>query len=87
LANSRRDQKHLGIDSNVLVAYLVPEHPEHGVVKWLANKVHAVNETLPMSQSWIPRAKGMYTVEVFLWDTIENSVPLADVMKAEIVVS
>jgi len=46
LANSRRDQKHLGIDSNVLVAYLVPEHPEHGMVKWLANKDHAVNPTV-----------------------------------------
>ena len=55
-------------------------------LSWKEGKI-AINETLPMSQSWIPRAKGMYTVEVFLWDTIENSVPLADVMKAEIVVS
>lgn len=46
MANPRRDQKHLGIDSSVLVAYLVPEHPEHDVTKSLANKNHAVNPTV-----------------------------------------
>jgi predicted nucleic acid-binding protein len=46
LAKSRRDQKYLGIDSNVLVAYLVPEHPEHGIVKSLSNKNHAINPTV-----------------------------------------
>ena len=46
MANSRRDQKYLGIDSNVLVAYLVPEHPEHQTVKSLVNKNHAVNPTV-----------------------------------------
>ena len=46
-----------------------------------------VGETFPMSQSWIPESRGKYTVEVFLWDTIENSVPLSEVMKASIIVS
>ena len=55
-------------------------------LSWKEDKI-SIGETLPMSQSWIPEAKGKYTVEVFLWDTIENSVPLTDVMKANIVVS
>ena len=46
MANSRRDQKHLGIDSNVLVAYLVQEHPDHSRVRSLADKTHAVNPTI-----------------------------------------
>ena len=54
-------------------------------LSWKEDKI-SVNETLPMSQSWTPEARGKYTVEAFLWDTIENSVPLADVMKANIIV-
>ena len=46
MANSRRDQKHLGIDSSVLVAYLVQEHPDHSTVRSLANKTHAINPTV-----------------------------------------
>ncbi len=46
MANSRRDQKYLGIDSNVLVAYLVPDHPEHQTIKSLTYKNHAVNPTV-----------------------------------------
>ena len=30
----------------MLVAYLVPEHPEHGALKSLANKNHAINPTV-----------------------------------------
>ncbi len=43
MANTRRDQEYLGIDSNVLVAYLVPDHPDHELTKPLAGKRHAVN--------------------------------------------
>ncbi|MEM2760423.1 MAG: Ig-like domain-containing protein [Nitrososphaerales archaeon] len=50
-------------------------------ITWKEDKI-AANETLPMSQSWVPREKGRYTVNVFLWDTLENAVPLSDVMKA-----
>jgi len=46
LANTRRNQAHLGIDSNVLVAYLVPDHPDHELTKYLAGKRHAVNPTV-----------------------------------------
>jgi predicted nucleic acid-binding protein len=46
MARSRRDKEHLGIDSNVLVAYIVSTHPEHDKVSSIRNKGHAVNPTV-----------------------------------------
>jgi len=46
LAKSGRNQEYLGIDSNVLVAYLVPEHPDHELTAGLAEERHAVNPTV-----------------------------------------
>ncbi|MGH9921413.1 MAG: Ig-like domain-containing protein, partial [Nitrososphaerales archaeon] len=55
-------------------------------LSWREERISS-NETFPMSKSWIPETAGGYTVQVFLWDTIESAVPLTDVMKANIVVS
>ncbi len=52
-------------------------------ISWAEERI-PVNGTLAMSQSWIPDRDGTYGVEVFLWDTIENPVPLSDVMKANV---
>jgi predicted nucleic acid-binding protein len=46
MAYNRRDQKHLAIDSNVLVAYLDRDHPQHQKVKSLASKRVALNPTV-----------------------------------------
>ena len=46
MANSRRNQGYLGIDSNVLIAYLVPEHPDHEATQALVKRNHAVNPTV-----------------------------------------
>lgn len=46
MADSRRDQEYLGIDSNVLVAYLVADHPAHRRAASLRKKRHAVNPTV-----------------------------------------
>lgn len=46
MADARRNQEYLGIDSNVLVAYLVPDHPDHEKTKRLMRKRHAVNPTV-----------------------------------------
>lgn len=46
MAEPRRDQEYLGIDSNVLLAYLMPDHPDHNVTKRLTRKAHAVNPTV-----------------------------------------
>jgi predicted nucleic acid-binding protein len=45
VANSRRNQEHLGIDTNVLVAYLDVEHPSHEQTESLADRAVALNPT------------------------------------------
>lgn len=46
MAHARRDQKHLALDSNVLVAYLDQEHPQHHKVVYLARRRVALNPTV-----------------------------------------
>jgi predicted nucleic acid-binding protein len=46
MAYNGRDQKYLAIDSNVLVAYLDRDHPQHRKVKPLASKRVALNPTV-----------------------------------------
>lgn len=55
-------------------------------LSWTEDRI-GYGETVPMSQSWTPEANGVYAVDIFLWDTVENAVPLADVMKATVTVS
>ncbi len=46
MAHPRGNQGHLGIDTNVLVAYLDAAHPSHGETRWLANEPVALNPTI-----------------------------------------
>jgi predicted nucleic acid-binding protein len=46
VANARRDQKHLAVDSNVLAAYLDREHPQHSKVSSLSSRRVALNPTV-----------------------------------------
>jgi len=46
MALSGRDQRYLAVDSNVLVAYLDRDHPQHQRVKSLASKRVALNPTV-----------------------------------------
>ena len=46
MANARRDQEHLGIDTNVLVAYLDADHPSHAEAAPLAQRGVALNPTV-----------------------------------------
>jgi len=46
MANTRRDQEYLGIDTNVLVAYLDHEHPQHDKVRKLSTRKIALNPTI-----------------------------------------
>jgi predicted nucleic acid-binding protein len=63
MAHSRRDQEHLGIDTNVLVAYLDKDHPSHGETEGLADEpvalnptiVHEAYHTLVFKMKWTPQ--------------------------------
>jgi predicted nucleic acid-binding protein len=46
MADARRDQGHLGIDTNVLVAYLDAGHPSHKETGFLAKRGVALNPTV-----------------------------------------
>ncbi len=46
MAHARRDQEHLAIDSNALVAYFDKEHPQHNKVRSLAFRRLALNPTV-----------------------------------------
>jgi predicted nucleic acid-binding protein len=63
MAHSRRDQEHLGIDTNVLVAYLDKDHPSHAETSGLADEsvalnptiVHEAYHTLVFKMKWAPQ--------------------------------
>ena len=46
MAYRGRDQKYLAVDSNVLVAYVDGEHPQHNKVRSLASRRVALNPTV-----------------------------------------
>ena len=46
MAHPRRDQEHLGIDTNVLVAYLDKDHPSHKRTERLSHEAVALNPTI-----------------------------------------
>ncbi len=46
MAQRSRDKTYLGIDSHVLIAYLIPDHPDHNATKSLTQQYHAVNPTV-----------------------------------------
>ena len=46
MADPRRNQEYLGIDSNVVLAYLIPDHPDHRKTQVLVGSLHVVNPTV-----------------------------------------
>ncbi|MGD0637952.1 MAG: type II toxin-antitoxin system VapC family toxin [Nitrososphaerales archaeon] len=46
MAHSRRDQEHLGIDTNVLVAYLDAGHPAHRRTERMSREAVALNPSV-----------------------------------------
>ena len=63
MAHSGRDQAHLGIDTNVLVAYLDKDHPSHRETGGLAEEsvalnpmiVHEAFHSLVFKMKWTPQ--------------------------------
>ncbi|MFQ5940496.1 MAG: Ig-like domain-containing protein [Nitrososphaerales archaeon] len=78
-----------GQSLKIAATFIVLVKDSDGFTEFLSweEKAIPVGQTFPMSQTWIPEEMDKYDVEVFLWDTIENSVPLSEVMKASINVS
>ena len=72
MAHARRDQKHLGIDSNVLVAYLDRGHPQHHKAARLASRrvalnptvIHETYHTLVFKLKWTPEGASNVLIEI-----------------------
>ena len=63
MAHPQRNQEHLGIDTNVLVAYLDKDHPSHKRTERLSHETVALNptiiheayHTLVFKMKWTPK--------------------------------
>ena len=72
MAHPRRNQKHLGIDSNVLVAYLDGGHPQHQKAARLASRrvalnptvIHETYHTLVFKLKWTPEGASNALIEI-----------------------
>ncbi len=62
MAHTRRDQEHLAVDTNIVVAYLDKDHPQHAKVAPLTSRrialsptvIHESYHTLVFKMKWSP---------------------------------
>lgn len=45
------------------------------------------NQSFTASQVWIPKDKGDYTIQVFVWDSLSSGIPLTNVLHTNITVN
>jgi|GEM_PF-6362793 len=55
-------------------------------LSWIESKL-GKNESTVLAQSWMPDGIGLYTVEMFDWDSVDNPDPLGPVRTVELVVT
>ncbi|HET6517323.1 MAG TPA: hypothetical protein VFG25_03775 [Nitrosopumilaceae archaeon] len=59
--------------------YIVQVTNEKGIImtlSWIKGKF-AANQSLELSQSWLPTESGKYKVESFVWNSLKNPTPIA----------
>lgn len=69
-------------------AYITQIKDEHGVVvslSWLVGSL-SPNQSLSPAQSWTPMNAGTYTIEVFVWKSIDNPDALSPPLSMELYV-
>lgn len=67
-------------------AYIVQVKDSDGVtvsLAWITGSL-SPNQHLSPSLSWTPQKAGMYTAEIFVWDSITNPDPLSPPLQLEI---
>jgi hypothetical protein len=77
-----------GQDCVMPFAYIVQIQDVNGVTQslsWIIGTLD-INQSLNPGQSWIPTAPGMYTAQIFTWDSLDNPNSLAPPMSATIFV-
>ena len=59
--------------------YLMQITNEEGIVvslSWIQGTFDA-NQSLELSQSWLPTEAGEYTVETFVWKSLQKPIPIS----------
>jgi len=54
-------------------------------ISWIQGEL-SPQQSLDVSQSWIPTKSGTYTIETFVWNSLGNPMALSPVMSTLIVV-
>jgi len=54
-------------------------------ISWIQGEL-LPEQSLDVSQSWIPPKSGMYEVETFVWNSFDNPMALSPLMSTEITV-
>ena len=54
-------------------------------ISWIQGEL-SPKQSLDVSQSWIPKKSGIYQIETFVWNSLNNLMALAPVMSSSIVV-
>ena len=68
-----------GQDRNQKFAYIVQIHNENDIVvslSWLTGNLSPY-ETFSPAQSWTPTQAGTYTVQIFVWESVDSPTPLS----------
>ena len=54
-------------------------------VSWIQGEISG-NQNLDVSQSWIPKKTGAYTIETYTWNSLINTAPLSPSLSTSIFV-
>jgi hypothetical protein len=54
-------------------------------LSWASGKL-SPSQSLTMEQAWLPETPGIYTVEIFIWESFENPLALSPVVVNYIIV-
>jgi len=68
-----------GQDRDQKFAYIVQIHNENDIVvslSWLTGSLSPY-QTFSPAQSWIPTEAGTYTVQIFVWESVDSPTPLS----------
>ena len=68
-----------GQDRNQKFAYIVQIHNENDIVvslSWLTGNLSPY-QTFSPAQSWTPTQAGTYTVQIFVWESVDSPTPLS----------
>jgi hypothetical protein len=68
-----------GQDRNQKFAYIIQILNENDIVvslSWLTGSLSAY-QTFSPAQSWTPTQAGTYTVQIFVWESVDNPTPLS----------